>query len=419
MQRALRSVARSGLSKSAVTSDYHLQHSLIVDLPFSLPGALIRNFSSSNPFPRPPSPPGALIRSLTTSNPSPTPPSTPPSSSLEITDAQSFNSVVSLSNTVPVVLDAYAQWCGPCKQLDPVLKQEITAHGGKIALAKLDIDLPAVAPLAQQLQIASVPTLILLFGGRAVDIKQGAPSPPELKEWIAKAIELAEAVKKAAGAKEQQQQQQDEVGGTSAVDPKVLVERAFTEARSQEGRGSIEKVALKFAAAINDPSADSATKAEATAGLALCALIDNDLATAKELLSNAKSGAEQARQQAPNLPPSEASSDSEIPAVEATLSLAEELAEMATTETRNIQELQQAIESNKKDQNAIYALALKNFEAGNMKEAVEAALLLVKRDREWQDQAGKKVVLKIADALGSKNEVGKAARRRLSNIWFL
>ena len=89
------------------------------------------------------------------------------------------------------------------------------------------------------------------------------------------------------------------------------------------------------------------------------------------------------------------------------------------TEPRSIQELQQAIESNKKDLEAMYALGLKLFEAGNMEEAVDTALLLVRRDREWQEQAGKKLVLKIADALGNKNEIGKAARRRLSNIWFI
>ncbi|KAL4552742.1 hypothetical protein Ndes2526B_g02654 [Nannochloris sp. 'desiccata'] len=213
-----------------------------------------------------------MIRSLTSSTPPPASPSPPSTSFLEITDAQSFNSAVALSNTVPVILDAYAQWCGPCKQLDPVLRQAITDQGGKIALAKLDIDVPAVAPLVQQLQIASVPTLILLFGGRAVDIKQGAPSPPELKEWVSKAIELAEAVKKAAGAKQEEEKEGE--GGVSTVDPKILIEGAFTEARSPEGRVSIEKLAPRFAAAMNNPTADSATKAEATAGLALCAVLD-------------------------------------------------------------------------------------------------------------------------------------------------
>lgn len=396
MQRALRSQVCSRLRKSAVTGD-HLQHSFNVDLQFSLPGAMIRSLTSSTPPPASPSPPSTSF--------------------LEITDAQSFNSAVALSNTVPVILDAYAQWCGPCKQLDPVLRQAITDQGGKIALAKLDIDVPAVAPLVQQLQIASVPTLILLFGGRAVDIKQGAPSPPELKEWVSKAIELAEAVKKAAGAKHEEEKEGE--GGVSTVDPKILIEGAFTEARSPEGRVSIEKLAPRFAAAMNNPTADSATKAEATAGLALCAVLDGDLATARELLSNAKAAAEQAHQQAKNLPSPEASFDSEILAVEAALSLAEDLAGVVTTETRNIHQLQQAVESDKKDLDAVYALSLKYFEAGNMEEAVEAALLLVKRDREWWEQAGKKLVLKIADALGNKNEVGKAARRRLSNIWFI
>ena len=393
MHRAVSKLARSGLRKNALANNDHLQHSLISDLPFSLPGALIRGLSTSTPS-------------------SPSPPSSP---ILEITNAQSFNAAVALSNTVPVILDAYAQWCGPCKQLDPVLKQQIAAQNGKIALAKLDIDVPAVAPLVEQLKIASVPTLILLFGGRAVDIKQGAPSPPELKEWIKKAIELAEAVKNAAGAKQEglEDAASDESSAAAAMDPKILIEQAFSEARSPQGRSSVEKIAPKFAAAMNNSTADAATKAEATAGLALCAVLDGDVATAKELLSNAKAAFEQVQQQA--LPGE--TFITEIPAVEASLSLVEDLSN--NTEPRSIQELQQAIESNKKDLEAMYALGLKLFEAGNMEEAVDTALLLVRRDREWQEQAGKKLVLKIADALGNKNEIGKAARRRLSNIWFI
>jgi thioredoxin-like negative regulator of GroEL len=303
MQRALSSLTRSGLRKSAKIIDHHLQHSIPIDLP-----------SSSRLSTTTPSPP------THTSSPTHT---SPPTSFLEITDAQSFNSVVSLSNTgIPVILQASAAWCGPCKQLEPVLKQQITAQNGKIALAKLDIDLPAVAPLVQQLQITSVPTLILLLGGRAVDIKQGAPSPPELKEWITKAIELAEAVKKAAVGGETEQQGEenidDGVSAPPAKDPKLLIEEAFSEARSPEGRASIEKLAPKFAAALNHPTADVVIKAEATAGLALCAILDGDLSTAKELLSNAKAAANQAQQQAPNLPPLESSVDSEIMAVEAT-----------------------------------------------------------------------------------------------------
>ena len=232
---------------------------------------------------------------------------------------------------------------------------------------------------------------------------------------------MADAVKTAAGAKTEQEEggDGDAAAPAAAADPKLLIEEAFADARSPQGRDSIEKLAPKFAAAMNNPTADAALKAEATAGLALCAVLDGDLATAKELLSNAKAAAEQAHQQAPNLPPPESSLDSEILAVEASLSLAEDLAEISTTETRSIQELEQGVESNKKDLDALYALALRLFEAGNMEEAVDTALLVVRRDREWKEQAGKKLTLKLADALGNKSEVGKAARRRLSNIWFL
>lgn len=123
--------------------------------------------------------------------PSATPGPTPP---LEITRPQDFSDLIAFSSTVPIILDAHAAWCGPCKQLDPVLKQLIASHGGQIALAKLDIDAPAMAPLVQQLQIKSVPTLFLIFGGRIIDVKMGVPPQAELRSWINKAVELAKAV---------------------------------------------------------------------------------------------------------------------------------------------------------------------------------------------------------------------------------
>lgn len=326
-----------------------------------------------------------------------------PSDILEVTNAETFNSAVALSNTIPVILDAYAQWCGPCKQLDPVLKKTVAEQGGKIALAKMDIDTPALAPLVQQLQINSVPTLILLFGGRAVGIKQGAPPPAELKKWIAEAIDLAEAVSGAAGTKSQPE--------AEVADPKTLVQEGFDAARSPGA--AIEKIAPKFASAMQSPAADAVTKAEATAGLALCAVLDGDFPTAKELIANAKAAAEQAQQAAPG------TIFNEVEAVDAYLGLAEEEAAVLESDSRNIEDLQAAVDKEKKDLDALHALVLRLVTAGRLEEAGNAALQLVRRDREWKEQAGKQLVLKIADAMGGDSEAGKAVRRRLSNIWFI
>ena len=159
----------------------------------------------------------------------PSPPSPPiPTDVIEINSPQTFNSAVALSNSIPVILQAHAQWCAPCKKLAPVLAQQVAAQSGKIALASMDIDVPALAPLVQQLQITSVPTLIMLYGGRAVDIKQGAPPPAELQKWILKSIELAEAVAGAAGAPRDGNAQPD----GPVADPKTLVKDGFIAARS-------------------------------------------------------------------------------------------------------------------------------------------------------------------------------------------
>ena len=164
---------------------------------------------------------------------------------------------------------------------------------------------------------------------------------------------------------------------------------------------------------MQNPEADAVTKTEATAGLALCAVLDGDFSTAKELISNAHAAAEQAQQATPG------TSVDEVAAVEAFLELAEQAAGLKESESRSIEELLKAVDKDKKDLDALHALSLQLFVSGRHEEAANVALLLVRRDREWKEQAGKKIVLKIADALGSGSDIGKSIRRRLSNIWFI
>lgn len=332
------------------------------------------------------------------------PPSTSPpprDTTLEVSTVDTFTSIVSLSQTTPVILDAYATWCAPCKQLDPVLKKMVADHAGKIILAKMDIDNPALAALVQQLRISSVPTLFMILGGRIVDIKQGVPPQSELKEWISKAVQVSIEAAGAGG----NGARKETAPAAQQQDPKACIKEGFYAARSPGATAA--GVAPLFAAVLEHPSADASDKASATAGLALCAALDGDLATAKELAGNAKTAAGE------GVPTPE-----EVLAAEAAIALFE-AAEGVKADGRSIDELHAVVESNPKDLDALNALVLRLFQAGRLQEAVFSALLMVRRDREWGEQAGRRLVMQLCDFLGSDSEVAKSGRKRLSNIWFI
>ena len=330
----------------------------------------------------------------------PPPPPLPLTPTLEIRTMPDFQSIIAVSNRTPVVLDAYATWCGPCKQLDPVLKKLVADHGGKVVLAKMDIELPELAPMVQQLVITSVPTLFMIMGGRIVDAKNGVPPQSELKEWISKAAQVAGEAAAAQGGPAPPGAPAD-----PSIDPKLLLKEGFT-ALEAPGAAAID-IAPIFAAVLNTPAAEPVHKAAATAGLARCAALDGDIPTAKELLQSARTAAGEG-----------ASVPDEVTAAEAAVSIAEAM-EGAKSDARSIPELQAAVEADPKDLDALHTLSLRLFQEKKAQEAVDAALLIVRRDREWREQAGKTLLLQLCDALGTGSDVAKAARRRLSNIWFI
>ena len=343
-----------------------------------------RSFASGNGMP------------TATSNP-------PPPTHKEISAPQDFAQLVTLSKSIPIIIDAYAVWCGPCKQLDPVLCKAVEKQQGKIVLAKMDIDSPSLAPLTQQLQITSVPTLFLLIGGRIVDIKTGVPPPSELDEWINKAIQLAQAVQQAAMGT----QRESDVGGGG--DPKEAVRQGFEAIKRAT---PLEMIAPTFAGVLQSPGVDPITKAEATAGLAYCALKEGDIDTAKDLLHNSRSLLKQ---------------DEPVPEkvemVGAVLELTEEgVAREMRVGTLNdsiLDQLRGKIEKDPKDLIARYDLALCLWISDRKEEAVDQAMHLVRLDRNWNDQAGKQLLLRMGSAFGDSSEEGKSIRRRLSNVWFI
>ena len=107
---------------------------------------------------------------------------------IDVTDAM-FPEVLELSKTVPVVVDLWAEWCGPCKQLSPVLERVVTEHAGRLVLAKADVD--ANPQLAQAFRAQSIPMVVALVGGQAVPLFTGAVPEQQVREVFAQLLQLA------------------------------------------------------------------------------------------------------------------------------------------------------------------------------------------------------------------------------------
>lgn len=274
------------------------------------------------------------------------------------------------------------------------------ATEGAVKLAKLDIDNAALAPLLQQMQVSSVPTLFLLFGGRMLGVKAGVPPQQELKAWIDEAVVLAEKQlgRNLRGATQQGEQAQQ--------DPKALLEKGFKALDS--GAGVALDIAPLFAAVLQEEAGgDAGDRARALAGLAMCAMLEDppNLDTARELVASAQAAA----------PPA---TPDEVARADALVQLAAELGAEASSPL-TLPQLQAQVAADPEDLPSRYMLALRQFAAGQHAEAVDSALAIVRTDRDWREQAGKQLLLRFFDAMGPASELSKRGRKRLSNIWFM
>eukprot|EP00887_Chlorella_sp_A99_P003359 scaffold26.g3359.t1 len=289
---------------------------------------------------------------------------------MEVESMDDFQSVLRLSHQVPVVLDAYAQWCGPCKQLDATLRAAVAGAGGAVALAKLDIDKPALAQLVTQMQITSeISGWIAEIAELAREQRGGAPGGaqaagrPPPAELLAAGFEALDAP--ADAPQPSSQQARPLAGGRRrGVAHPPLAHPCLRAPRTQ--------VAPLFGQVLQkDSGASEAQRAAAWAGMALCALLEGNAAGARDMLSSATAAA----------PKGEAPLDEGL--------------------------------------EGLYERALRLFAARRQAEAVEAALRIVRENREWNEQAGKRLALRLFDALGRGSEVARSGRRRLANYLFI
>lgn len=288
----------------------------------------------------------------------------------DVTDAEFMTKVVEESRRRPVIVDFWAPWCGPCKTLGPALEKAVVEAGGKVALAKVDID--QNPHVAQQLRVQSIPAVYAFIQGQAAPGFVGAVPTSELKRFV------EEVIKAAGGAPGE-----DDLGALLEAADAALAEGALADAA--------QAYAAVFQA---DP-----TEVRALAGLARCYAAGGDIERAKQTLAMA---------------PEDKAADPALTAARAAIELAEQGAEAARALSQN----QSAVNRDPNDHQARFDLALGLVAAGRREQAVDELLELFRRDREWNDGAAKTQLLKFFDAFGAADPLTVRGRRRLSSIIF-
>ncbi len=304
-------------------------------------------------------------------NLSPNPaPAAPPAGLIKDGTDQSFMAdVIEASRDVPVLVDFWAPWCGPCKQLGPALEKVVTAAKGAVKLVKIDTDKnPAVAG---QLRIQSIPAVFAFYTARPVDGFVGARPEPQLNQFVDPLVQ-------AAG------------GPPGAADIAAILDEAkqLLEAGDAENAAGIYNEVLQV-----EPE-----NAAAYAGLIRCLLAVGETDQAKQLLDGA---------------PESMAKSPDLAAIRTQLDLAEQAKAAGP-----IPDLMNAVAKNPNDHQTRYDLALALYAAGKNEAAVEELLEIVKRDREWNEQAARKQLLKFFEAFGPTDKLTVMARRKLSSILF-
>ena len=290
-----------------------------------------------------------------------------PAKTKDVTTASFKQDVMAASMQQPVLVDFWAPWCGPCKQLTPVLEKAVAESKGKVQLVKMNID--DHPQIAGQLGIQSIPAVIAFEKGQPVDGFMGALPESQVRGFIERLVGPLEAG----------------------------VETVLAEAEAAIAAGDVAMAAELYARILTEDE----TNAKAIGGLARLHVEAGDLDQAKAVLSMA--------------PPPEGGKepDAAIAAAWAAVHVAEQAASVG-----DLAGLQKRIETNPDDHEARLELAIALNAKGDREGATDRIIEIIKRERRWNDDAARKQLLQFFEAWGIMDPSTVAARRKLSAVWF-
>jgi putative thioredoxin len=285
------------------------------------------------------------------------------------TTTQSFmKDVIEESRRQPVLIDFWAPWCGPCRQLTPVLEKAVRAAKGKVKMVKMNIDEHPTIP--GQMGIQSIPAVIAFVGGQPADGFMGALPESQVNAFIEKLTR-----------------------GVPAIGEPNISD-ILKEAEAVLAEGDPAGAAQIYAEAL----ALDATNIAALAGLAKCYLTTDAIEQAKQTLA---------------MVPESKRSDPAVKAVQAAIDLAEQAQSVGP-----VTELEKKVATNPLDHQARFDLATALNALGKRREATDQLLEIVKRDRKWNEDGARKQLVQFFEAWGGADEATIDGRKRLSTILF-
>jgi putative thioredoxin len=282
------------------------------------------------------------------------------------TTTQTFvKDVIEESKRQPVLVDFWAPWCGPCKQLTPVLEKAVKAAKGKVKLVKMNIDEHPSIP--SQMGIQSIPAVIAFANGQPADGFMGALPEGQVVAFLERLTK-------------------DRIGGEA----KDLLETADAALAAGDAAGAADL----YAQILGEDNAN----VPALAGLTRCYVQTGALDQARQTLA---------------MVPAAKQNDAAVAAARAALELAEQAKNVGP-----IGELEQKVAANPLDHQARFDLAVALNSKSRRQDALEHLLAIVKRDRKWNDDAARKQLVQFFDAWGPTDEATIDGRKRLSSILF-